>query len=169
MKRKKFIIYGAGKWGRKVASYIGVDNIECFLDASREKVGSLLLGKEIRSIDYLVAHKSKYEIVVAANVLCIFEILDLPETEKEQWRIAYNNIILLKECLEKKLPELEEKIEYTHEDIIFVPKIDNEIFFWTKYMAEMLGKEVRICDDMCGDKTLIEILKYICQCIKSEI
>ena len=186
MKRKKFIIYGAGKWGRKVASYIGVDNIECFLDASREKVGSLLLGKEIRSIDYLVAHKSKYEIVVAANVLCIFEIknnleklniknvvpffeiLDLPETEKEQWRIAYNNIILLKECLEKKLPELEEKIEYTHEDIIFVPKIDNEIFFWTKYMAEMLGKEVRICDDMCGDKTLIEILKYICQCIKSE-
>lgn len=69
---KKYIIFGAGEYGRKAAEMVGNENVQAFIDNNSEKVGTFVDGIEIQSFDYLKSNYQNYNVIlgVGGNVVC---------------------------------------------------------------------------------------------------
>ncbi len=64
---KKWLVFGAGAFGREIYYYYGKENIACFVDNDLKRVGDTFFGKEIISFkQYLKLHKN-YQTVIAVR------------------------------------------------------------------------------------------------------
>ncbi len=63
----KYVIAGAGEYGRKAAKYYGFENIAFFVDRSTDKHGKDIYGIRICPYSELENDSSKYTVIVAAN------------------------------------------------------------------------------------------------------
>lgn len=66
-REKKWIVLGAGAFGREVYYYYGKDNIAYFVDNDLEKAGSLFFGKEIITFKQYFRIYKKYNTVIAVR------------------------------------------------------------------------------------------------------
>lgn len=70
---KKFIVWGAGRWGREALDFLGRDVVEAFIDSYKEGV---YCGKPIISFDLYCLHYRNCPIFVAvSNSAAIVDIL----------------------------------------------------------------------------------------------
>ena len=76
---KGIIIYGAGKYGEKIAEIIG-DNVEYFSDSNDLKVGTYKLGKLVISVEEMAKKACDYNIIVAVGMEKIHELLYVLES-----------------------------------------------------------------------------------------
>ena len=64
---KKIVIFGAGVYGKKALAFYGEEQVECFLDNSMVKQGSLYCGKPVRSLKEMLPCIANFKIVVASS------------------------------------------------------------------------------------------------------
>lgn len=64
---KKWIVFGAGAFGREIYYYYGKDNIAFFVDNNQDRVGDLFFGKEIISFKQYCKVYSQYHTVIAVR------------------------------------------------------------------------------------------------------
>lgn len=72
--KRKYIIFGSGNLGKEALSYLGEENVYCFVDNKETLIGKKLYGKEIISFAELQKVFHNYTIVVATKPLFAFEI-----------------------------------------------------------------------------------------------
>lgn len=70
---KKYILFGAGNFGRMALEYYGEDNVECFVDNDKAKVGQMICGKKIISFDEYKDIADKYETVISSTYVVAME------------------------------------------------------------------------------------------------
>lgn len=63
---KKYIIFGAGTYGRKVFAEYGAGQVAGFIDNSPQKQGTLFLGKPVWRVEDIVEEKDQYHVVIAS-------------------------------------------------------------------------------------------------------
>ena len=70
--KKKYIIFGAGEYGRKAAEMVGKKNVQAFIDNNNDKVGTFVDEIEIKSFDYLKNNYKDYNVIlgVGGNIVC---------------------------------------------------------------------------------------------------
>ena len=66
MPMKKIAIFGAGSYGRKAFRAIGGDRVECFIDNSPAKQGTIYCGKPVRSLDDIKDNVENLDILIAS-------------------------------------------------------------------------------------------------------
>ncbi len=64
---KKYILYGAGIYGKIVFDLLPQDRVAYFADGNKEKVGSSYCGKEIIGLDQLVKIHTNYHVIITAS------------------------------------------------------------------------------------------------------
>ena len=72
--KEKYIVYGAGNIG---ALFFKKNNaaVVYFADKDEKKIGTRYCGREVLPIDQMVRFQSEYEIIVAAGIEKIYDIL----------------------------------------------------------------------------------------------
>ncbi len=63
---KKYIIFGAGMYGRKAFAEYGSEQVAGFIDNSPQKQGTFLFGKPVMRVEDIPAKKENYHIVIAS-------------------------------------------------------------------------------------------------------
>lgn len=63
---KKYIIFGAGLYGKKAFEEYGADRVAGFIDNSPQKQGKFLYGKRIMRVEDILPQKENYHIVLAS-------------------------------------------------------------------------------------------------------
>lgn len=64
---RKIAIFGAGTYGLKALMYYGEENVECFIDNSPPKQGTMLHGKAVRNPHDVLPCMDKYRIIIATS------------------------------------------------------------------------------------------------------
>ncbi len=62
----KVVIFGAGVYGQIALKSLGEKQVECFIDNSPQKQGTMYCGKRVISFEEFSADKDKYQIVIAS-------------------------------------------------------------------------------------------------------
>lgn len=70
---RKYIIFGAGMYGRKAFAEYGADRVAGFVDNSPEKQGTILYGKPVMCVEDVLSHKEEYHIVIASLYVASME------------------------------------------------------------------------------------------------
>lgn len=70
---KKYIIFGAGLYGRKAFEKYGAELVEGFMDNSPQKQGTVLFGKPVMRVEEVLSQKEKYHIVIASLYITSME------------------------------------------------------------------------------------------------
>ena len=65
---KKYVLYGAGNYGLMILNWLSVENVEFFIDNSKEKQGAKIDGIKVYSLEEKKEELDKYTIVISANV-----------------------------------------------------------------------------------------------------
>ncbi|MBP3768919.1 MAG: 4Fe-4S cluster-binding domain-containing protein [Lachnospira sp.] len=65
----RYIIFGAGQYGEKIAEHLGRQNIECFIDNDKDKIGKEIYGIDIKDVEYLSGKKNAVIIALTGNSL----------------------------------------------------------------------------------------------------
>ncbi len=63
---RKFIIFGAGMYGRKAFEEYGAERVAGFIDNSPRLQGTVLYGKPVMRVEDVISQKDKYCIVIAS-------------------------------------------------------------------------------------------------------
>ena len=61
----KYIIFGAGNFGRRALKYYGSGSVVCFVDNNAERIGTDYCGKKVIGYEDLIGIKDKYTIIIA--------------------------------------------------------------------------------------------------------
>lgn len=64
---KKFILFGAGNFGKMALSYYGPENVKCFADNNQAKVGQFIQGKAIVSFQQMLEMAKDVQLVISSN------------------------------------------------------------------------------------------------------
>ncbi len=64
---KKYILFGAGNFGKSALRYYGQDAVWCFADNNGSRVGEDYCGKKIISFEEMKARAGEYALVICAN------------------------------------------------------------------------------------------------------
>lgn len=62
---RKIVIFGAGVYGRKALEHYGEGQVECFLDNSAAKQGTMFCGKAVVAVEDILPHVGDYRIIIA--------------------------------------------------------------------------------------------------------
>jgi radical SAM protein with 4Fe4S-binding SPASM domain len=73
MENKKIVIFGAGDKGKKALDEFGSDNVYCFADNDKSKLGTEIMGKPVISFEDAVILSNQYVFVIA--VVAYFGII----------------------------------------------------------------------------------------------
>lgn len=73
---KKTILFGTGKVAEELSEYIGLENIEYFVDNNISKIGTYFKTKRILSAEQLLEIADSYEVIVAVGEEYVNEISD---------------------------------------------------------------------------------------------
>ncbi len=65
---KKYVLYGAGNYGRMILSWLSADNVDYFIDNSKDKQGKTIEGIRIYSLEEKKHELKNHIVVVSANV-----------------------------------------------------------------------------------------------------
>lgn len=140
---KKWLVFGAGAFGREVYYYYGKENIACFVDNDLKRVGDTFFGKEIISFkQYLKLHKNYQTVIAVRNYQPIErQLLEqgiteytiyLQQREKSQ-RInekdTYGNY-LYSPTYTTKLGGLYFIVDCWHHRVIYSPDLHQKIAKW---------------------------------------
>lgn len=81
--KKRIIIFGAGLYGTKAYEKFGEEAVECFIDNSEAKQGSLVHGRQVKSLQEVLPQIDKYQIVIATSYFTSIEkqLLELGITD----------------------------------------------------------------------------------------
>ncbi len=71
---KKTILFGTGKVAEELSEYIGLENIEYFVDNNISKIGTYFKTKRILSAEQLLEIADSYEVIVAVGEEYVNEI-----------------------------------------------------------------------------------------------
>lgn len=63
--KKKYVLFGAGEFGKRAIRFLGADTVEMVLDNNKEKDGSFLEGVPVRLFDHMKG-KLKNELIVVS-------------------------------------------------------------------------------------------------------
>lgn len=63
---RKYIIFGAGMYGKKAFDEYGAEQVAGFMDNSPQKQGRVLYGKPVLRVEDVLSQKEKYHIVIAS-------------------------------------------------------------------------------------------------------
>ena len=63
----KKILFGTGEVAKELSEYIGLENIEYFVDNNKEKAGGYFISKRIISVDELADIEAQFEVVIAVG------------------------------------------------------------------------------------------------------
>ena len=63
---RKYIIFGAGMYGRKAFGEYGAERVAGFMDNSPQKQGTFLYGKPVMRVEDVLSQKENYHIVIAS-------------------------------------------------------------------------------------------------------
>ncbi len=66
-KMSKYVVFGAGNFGKLALQFYGEDKVQFFIDNDEKKIGSLYLGKRIVSFEDYMNSKDRFTIIVAVN------------------------------------------------------------------------------------------------------
>ena len=118
---KKWIVFGAGAFGREIYYYYGKENIAFFVDNNQDRVGDLFYGKEIISFKQYCKIYGQYNTVIAVR-----QYQSIERQLLEKGIIKYT--IYLKQR-EKNLPveELDDYRKYLYTPT-YITKIDDLYF-----------------------------------------
>lgn len=64
---KKYILFGAGKVGKRLINILGSENVAYFADNNVSKIGQTYCGKKVISPDTLMDIHNEYNIVISTN------------------------------------------------------------------------------------------------------
>lgn len=88
-KKKKMVLFGAGWIGSIVLDILGEDNVEFFVDNSKEKIGKEYRGKKIKSFEEYLNNSNQYNCLITASYNASLQIKDQMEKEGEKCEILY--------------------------------------------------------------------------------
>ena len=71
----KYILFGAGPYLREHIDEVKIKYFEYIVDSDEKKIGTRYCGREVLPIDQMVRFQSEYEIIVAAGIEKIYDIL----------------------------------------------------------------------------------------------
>ena len=74
---KKLVLYGSGKIGIKWLERLGLENVYAFADSDDRKIGQKVQGKEVISLDELLAMKEEISVFIATSYKYKSTIYDL--------------------------------------------------------------------------------------------
>lgn len=89
---KKFIIWGAGKYGKDIFQIIGEKNVYCFGDNSPDKQGRDLCGKQIIDYEELKKISRDYNCLVAASYEASVEIAEQLQRDGIEFGTLYPTV-----------------------------------------------------------------------------
>lgn len=64
---KKFILFGAGNYGKMALNYYGAENVECFADNNPMKAGQSIQGKPVISFQEMKEIAGNFQIVISSG------------------------------------------------------------------------------------------------------
>lgn len=64
---KKYILFGAGNFGKMALAYYGEENVECFADNNQAKAGQFIQGKPIISFQRMKEIAGEFQIVISSG------------------------------------------------------------------------------------------------------
>lgn len=103
----KYVIYGAGDYGKRILDYIGTDCIKFYIDASPEKQKNGYLGYDVYSLEDAVSLIGGAPIVIALSDEKVFQV----KKEIEKQKLC--NIYSFKEIQVKKTREkIDNRMDY---------------------------------------------------------
>ena len=141
---KKIAIFGAGSYGRKAFREMGGDIVECFIDNSPAKQGTIYCGKAVRSLDEIKDDVENLDILIASiysksmeNQLrehgitgyTVFE--DYQHGYYETEELVVNPYETMEECFTEEAWSESEKMEYARKavyDIVETFQGDQPLF-----------------------------------------
>ena len=86
---KQFILFGAGILGEQLVDKIGEDNIFCFGDNSRQKIGTKIRGKKVYSLEEIKPIADDYCVIVSAYKKVALEIKKQLSNENIEANLLY--------------------------------------------------------------------------------
>lgn len=87
--KKKIVLFGAGWIGSMVLDILGEDNVEFFVDNSKEKIGKKYRGKKIISFEEYLKNSNQYNCLITASYNASLQIKKQMETVDEKCEILY--------------------------------------------------------------------------------
>ncbi len=63
---EKYMVFGAGAFGKSAYEKLGEDSIVCFIDNDEKKQGTLFYGKEVLSLSDASKMSDKYQVLIAS-------------------------------------------------------------------------------------------------------
>lgn len=73
---KRYIVFGAGMYGKQAAEYLKIERVACFVDNDINKQGSTLLGKKIISFEQLKEIHKDYSIIIGVDLSKAYSIAE---------------------------------------------------------------------------------------------
>lgn len=64
---KKYILFGAGHFGKRALQYLGKENVECFVDNDQTKIGQEVFGKKIMDFHEYKNIYSQYKTIITSS------------------------------------------------------------------------------------------------------
>ena len=183
---KKYIIVGAGNYGKKLAKVIGKDKIECFADNADSKIENEILGMQVRKLDDIIKLNRQYHYIIAADYFSAIELSEqlsnneisnymlwfeiVPETEetKRQKRL-YESMYILKNKVHTYMIELNGEILLKE-----IYMVSCNWYKWIEWIAKGLNIQLNIgkMEDVIREESnfqqLIALLSGINEIIFSE-
>lgn len=158
---KKYIIFGAGRYGEEALLYYGIKNVVYFCD--NKKCGSVIKGIEVINFDKLVKIHNDYEVVLAVS-MAVYKM----EMQKqlEENNIEYQTF----ETLESKLAEDNFSGEYefidrsrSKEKLLMILAGYKE-YLWDSIFTRVkkyVADDIDVCIMTAGYEN--EVLKNLCE------
>lgn len=154
---KKYIIIGAGEYGKLTYEKLGEGCVECFVDNNKSKIGTYYLGKEVKDINFLYEKREQCVLIIAMDAFYIIEIekqlkaLSISNfvfffdyvDDNEEIRHQRNMYMLLQAILttiEKNDFDLQDK------NILYVNGYLGEIFPLVSALADSMQLNVKVSD-----------------------
>ena len=67
LKNKKYVIFGAGDYGKKALEMLGRENVAFFVDNDKNKDGSIIDGVEVKFFQRINKKLKEYLVIVAVS------------------------------------------------------------------------------------------------------
>lgn len=107
---KKYVIFGAGKWGKEAVEEYGKENILYFIDNDKELYGKQIQGIEVKDLRFYLDDTRKADIIVAVNAFMDIQ-QQLEENGIHNYSIYY--------------PKFESY--YSSEILVYNPYVDKDV------------------------------------------
>ena len=74
LKNKKYVIFGAGDYGKKALEMLGRENVAFFVDNDKNKDGSIINGVEVKFFQKVSKNLKEYWVIIAVAYKYIEDI-----------------------------------------------------------------------------------------------